>query len=235
MLARDLGYTPLYVRYNSGLPIPDNGEHLAALLEAITERYPVPIEQILPLGYSMGGLVVRSACHAAALRGHRWLSLVPRAIYVGTPHQGAPLERLGRVVAKVLRDVDDPYTRLFADLADLRSDGVKDLGDADLRHDDRARRIARVSLRDARHPVPLLPSIQHYLVAASLSNDLRMASLFGDAIVPLPSATDGGCVSEATFAIPPSHVTLFRGMNHVTLAHHPRVYERIRAWCEGSA
>lgn len=234
MLARDHGYTPFYVRYNSGLPIAENGVAFAALLEQLAVAYPVPIEEIVPIGYSMGGLVIRSACHIASVAGegpHPWLPLVRRIMYVGTPHQGAPMERIGRVVAKVLRAVDDPYAQLAAQLADLRSDGVKDLGDADLRHEDRARRVHKISLRDPRHPVPLLPDIKHYLVAGSLSTDVRLASVFGDSIVPLASATDGGCVDAATFALPPSHVKIVSGASHVTLPHSLEVYEHLRLWC----
>ena len=233
LLARDHGFTPLYLRYNSGLPIAENGKGLAALLEELVAAYPVAIEEIVPIGFSMGGLVVRSACHVASVATTEsgWLPLVRRAMYVGTPHLGAPMERVGRVVAKLLRAVDDPYTRLAAELADLRSDGVKDLGDADLRHEDRARRVPRFGLRDPRHPVPLLPEIKHFLVAGTLSADVRLASLFGDSIVPLGSATDGSCVDAATFALPPSHVRIVSGASHLTLAHDAAVYEHLREWC----
>lgn len=229
-LARDLGYTPFYVRYNSGLSIPENGAALAALLEALTDAYPAPLEEILPLGFSMGGLLIRSACHAASLAGHRWLARVRRAIYVGTPHLGAPLERAGRIAVRVLASIPDPYTRLAADLGNLRSDGIRDLGDADLRHEDRAR--PRVSLRDREHPVPLLPGIRHYLAAGTLSNDPRLASLFGDAIVPVQSGTNGAIAEDTWGALPPSHVKLFPRAAHLSLARHPDVYAQIRAWCE---
>jgi pimeloyl-ACP methyl ester carboxylesterase len=236
LLARDLGFTPLYVRYNSGLPLAENGRALAALLSRLVAAYPVPIEELVPVGYSMGGLVVRSACHVAAgaPAAHPWFPLVRRAIYVGTPHLGAPMERVGRFVSRVLRAVDDPYTRLAAELADLRSVGVKDLGDADLRDEDRANRQTRLGVRDGRHPVPLLPSIEHYLVAGTLSADARLASLFGDSIVPLGSATDGSCTDAATLALPPSHVRIVSGASHVKLAHDAAVYAHLRAWCGGA-
>ncbi len=233
-LARDLGYTPVYVRYNSGLAIADSGAHLSAALDALAAAYPVAIEEIVPVGYSMGGLVVRSACHEARVAKRSWLAFVRRAIYVGTPHLGAPLERMGRTVAKVLRTIDDPYTRLVGELADLRSEGVKDLGNADLRHEDRAPGAPAVRLRDARHPVPLLPEIDHYLVAGSLSEDAAgLAALFGDALVPLRSATDG-LVDPTRDVLPPSHVKIFGGRSHMMLAHDPEVYEVIRTWCEGA-
>ena len=217
LLARDLGLTPLYVRYNSGLSIPENGARLSALLATLHEAYPIALEEIVPLGYSMGGLVIRSACHAASLSGEPWLDRVRRAIYVGTPHRGAPLERVGRFVSRILRLVDDPYTRLVADIADLRSNGVKDLGDA-VQHPD--------------HPVPLLPGIQHYLVAGSVSHDPMVTRLFGDALVSVASATDGACTDAASLALPPSHIRFRPGLGHLALAHNPLVYDDIRAFLE---
>ena len=59
-LARDFGLTPLYIRYNSGLAIADNGVAFADLLESLINEWPVPVEEILLLGFSMGGLVARS-------------------------------------------------------------------------------------------------------------------------------------------------------------------------------
>jgi len=231
LLERDLGYTPVYIRYNSGLAIADSGAALARILESLVREYPVAVEDILLVGYSMGGLVVRSACHVASIEGHRWLPLVRRAIYVGTPHLGSPLERAGRVVTKLLERINDPYTRLIADIANLRSDAVKDLGNADLRHEDRALGQTDRDLRDPGHPVPLLASIRHYLIAGSLSLDPGLAVVFGDVLVPIKSATDGSCSDRKSFALPPSHVKIMSGVGHVALAHHPLVYAHIRAWC----
>src|SRR6185437_6091445 len=159
-LARDLGYTPFYVRYNSGLHISENGEALDALLERLVEAYPVPVEELTLLGHSMGGLVVRSAAHAAACRPdppRRWLSLAKRAVYIGTPHLGAPLERFGNVLTWTLANLPSPYTRLIADIGNLRSVGIKDLRYANLRREDWEGADADALLQNRRHPVPLLP------------------------------------------------------------------------------
>lgn len=231
-LEQDLGFAPLRVRYNTGRAIADNGAALASMLESLLDAYPVPVDEILPIGFSMGGLVIRSACHVAKLGGRPWLSRVSRAVYVGTPHRGAPLERAGRVIGRVLRAVPDPYTRLVADLADLRSAGIKDLGDADLTHEHRARTPRGLSLLDARHPVPLLPDIRHYLAAGALASEPSLALFFGDAIVPVSSATADACTDAASLALPPAHVRIFEGLAHMRLPHDQAVYEQVRAWLE---
>jgi pimeloyl-ACP methyl ester carboxylesterase len=222
-----LGFTPLYLRYNSGLAIADNGAALAHLLEQVVAHWPVPVEELVLVGYSMGGLVVRSACHTAALSGGAWLQKVQRALYVGTPHQGAPMERGGRVLTRLLRRIPDPITRLVGEIADLRSDGVKDLGDADLRHEDRARREVRLSLRDPRHPVPLLPGIEHFLLAGAVSPSPWLQALLGDTVVPVASATFR---EPAEPLFKPEHVKVLPGLTHVALAHHPAVYTQLHEW-----
>jgi pimeloyl-ACP methyl ester carboxylesterase len=232
LLARDLGYSPLYVRYNSGRSIAHNGAELSRLLAALVELAPRPLERLLLLGHSMGGLVIRAACHSASLASQPWLPLATHAIYVGTPHLGAPLERAGRVLSKLIASVPDPVTRLVAQVADLRSDGIRDLGDADLRDEDRARRAPVLGLSDPAHPVPLVDGMRHLLVAGSVSADPRIAALFGDAIVPLESATDrrtpGGLQPREAHC----DVKHLPGISHLGLAHDARVYEAIRSWCE---
>ena len=44
-LARDLGVTPVYVRYNSGRHVSENGRSLADLLEALVAAWPVAVER----------------------------------------------------------------------------------------------------------------------------------------------------------------------------------------------
>ncbi len=229
-LARDRGFTPFYVRYNSGLPIADSGEALARTLEQLVLAYPVPVEELLLVGYSMGGLLVRRACHVAQSEGHAWLARVRRAIYIGTPHLGAPAERMGRSVVDLLRAIDDPYTRLISDIGALRSAGLQDLGHAHLRHEDRVHAPTLLPLADPRHPLPLLPSVRHYLIAGSIALDPRLAFLFGDAVVPIASATHG--THPTGEPLPASHVRVLPGLGHLALARHPDVYAQINTFLE---
>ncbi len=227
-LRAEFAITPYYVRYNSGLPIPENGATFARLLTDLVSTHPVPVTELLLIGYSMGGLIARSACHVAAATSLAWLPLVRRAIYVGTPHRGAPMERAGRVLTKILAAIPDPYTRLIADVANLRSDGLKDLGDADVTEEDRARRSSTFSLRDAKHPVPLLPQIEHLLVCASVSEDPQLAMWFGDVMVPVHSGSFDTITEKAHLALPQANVKYLPGLSHVALPCHDRVWETIR-------
>jgi triacylglycerol lipase len=162
----------------------------------------------------MGGLVIRSACHIEEAKASRtqWLPLVRRVFYVATPHLGSPWERAGRTLTQWLHAVPDPHVRLVAEIGDLRSAGIKDLG-------------------DPKHPYPLLSGIRHHLVAGYV--DARIAALFGDALVPLASGTNGTCADAR--ALPPEHVRILPGIAHMDLARSPEVYAHIRAWCAEAA
>jgi pimeloyl-ACP methyl ester carboxylesterase len=210
LLARDLSFAPAYVRYNTGLPIVDNGRHLARLLAELTQQHP-SIQELVLIGHSMGGLVLRAACHVAHAEGLPWLDRVRRAFYVGTPHLGSPVERVGRVVAKILQNIPDPYTQLIAEIADARSAGIKDLG-------------------DGAHPIPLLPQIEHHVIAGSLWESPHLALLFGDLLVPVKSATSGLVTDAAAMALPQERVHVLRGIGHNALAHSPVVYDLLRGW-----
>ena len=94
-LARDLGCTPVYLHYNSGRHISENGREFADLMQALVREWPHPIERLSMLGHSMGGLVARSACHYGALANHTWVARLDRLVFLGSPHFGSPLERAG--------------------------------------------------------------------------------------------------------------------------------------------
>ena len=69
-LAAALDYTPLYVRYNTGLHTSQNGRELAAQLEQLVMHWPVPVKEITIIAHSMGGLVTRSAGITDLRYGH---------------------------------------------------------------------------------------------------------------------------------------------------------------------
>jgi hypothetical protein len=71
-LARERGFTPVYLHYNSGLHVSTNGQMLAHRLGALAEPVaPCPIERFALLGHSMGGLLARSAHHYGTQAHHQ--------------------------------------------------------------------------------------------------------------------------------------------------------------------
>jgi len=60
-LAAEGGCRPLYVRFNSGLHISENGRALSQLLTELVEAYPTAVGELVLVGHSMGGLIIRSA------------------------------------------------------------------------------------------------------------------------------------------------------------------------------
>src|SRR5215212_6187784 len=101
-LQRDFGFTPLYVRYNTGLHISDNGRALSRLLAGVVESWPVPVEEVVLIGHSMGGLVVRSASHYGHADEAGWTHLVRHVFCLGSPHLGAPLEKAANAAGYAL-------------------------------------------------------------------------------------------------------------------------------------
>ena len=71
-LAEDYDCSAVYVRYNTGRHISDNGHELVGLLSALVERWPAEVSEIVLAGHSMGGLVVRSALHQAHAQATPW-------------------------------------------------------------------------------------------------------------------------------------------------------------------
>ncbi|KEZ78066.1 esterase/lipase family protein [Salinisphaera hydrothermalis] len=208
-LAADHGYAALRLRYNSGRDIAANGAELAARLERLVAAWPAPLERVTAIGHSMGGLVLRAAIEAGRAAGHRWPQLLADLICLGSPHRGAPLERLGESLNRGL--AWSRYTRAFHAIGDVRSAGVKNL------------RHGLVSTeRDPASPTGC------FLVAASLgrSDEDPIGRVLGDLLVTVDSAFDhpralddadvDGCV--------------FYGMTHFALVHHDDVYLALTEW-----
>ena len=228
-LARDLGYTPLYLNYNSGLHISENGRNLADLLETIADQASQPLEIVI-LGYSMGGLVARSACHYGALSNHKWLTHLQKIIFLGTPHHGAPMEKSGNWI-NVVMDIS-PYSAPFSRLGKIRSCGITDLRygnvvDTDWQEHDRFE-----SAKDRRTPISLPDGVQCYAIAGTTAKESGGldGKLIGDGLVPIESALGQHKKAEFTLQFPESHQWVGTGMNHLDLLSHPDVYDTIKGW-----
>ena len=231
-LARDLGYTPVYLHYNSGLHISTNGREFADLLEALVAHWPVPVEELAIIGHSMGGLLARSAWHYGNAAGHDWPRHLKKLVFLGTPHHGAPLERGGNWVDIVLGA--SPYTAPFARLGRIRSAGITDLRHGYLLDEDWEGRDRFERAGAHRQSLPLPAGVQCYAMAATTgkeAGDLK-DRLIGDGLVPLNSALGRHKEPGRTLAFAASRQWIGYEMNHLDLLSRPEAYERLRCWLE---
>lgn len=229
-LESELGYSAVYLHYNSGRHISSNGREFAGLLEALLENWPVPVHELSILGHSMGGLLARSAWHYGTAAGHAWPRRLKKLVFLGTPHHGAPMERGGNWIDTLLGV--SPYTAPLSRLGKIRSAGITDLRHTFLLDEDwRGRdRFARSATRHA--AVPLPEGVQCFAIAATTgkqAGDLK-DRLIGDGLVPLASALGCHADHDRNLMFPPDRQWITCETGHFDLLSSLPAYERIRQW-----
>jgi pimeloyl-ACP methyl ester carboxylesterase len=227
-LAAELDCTAVYLRYNSGLHISENGRTVAALLEELVHAWPIDVHQIALIGHSMGGLVARSAAHQADAHDQEWVGRVGHIVSLGTPHLGAPLEQGAHRAAVALHAL--PETRMLSNFLRRRSAGIRDLRHGSLVDEDWRGRDPEALRAAACKEVPLLPWATHCFVSATVTRDPNhpLGRLLGDTLVLVPSATGQGKTRRIPFRDEHGHHV--GGTHHLALLNHPEVYERLRDW-----
>lgn len=224
-LERDHRLTGVHLRYNTGRHISENGRELDELLERLVEVWPVPVERLVLVGHSMGGLVIRSAEHAASGAGRRWPDHVTHVVCLGSPHRGAPLEKLVHVGSWLLRWM--PETRPFAGLLNRRSAGIKDLRFGYLRDEDWAEADAHALWQDTSEDVPFSEDVRYHVIGAMLGPEgSLLGEVFGDLLVRHPSAS--GRVRRGR-PLEFHGVELLSSADHFDLLNHPEVHDRVSA------
>lgn len=231
-LAADADFTPVYLHYNSGLHISTNGRALADRIEALLRDWPVPVEELVVLAHSMGGLVTRSACHYGQAAGHDWPRHLRKIVFLGTPHHGASLERGGNWVDVLLGA--SPYTAALARIGKIRSAGITDLRHGSLLDEDweRRDRFARSPENGPRPAVPLPDGVECYAAGAAIAKQpiALKDPLLGDGLVPLSSALGRHADPGRALPFPESQQWIGYGMHHFDLLESREVYERIQEW-----
>lgn len=229
-LTRDLGYTAVYLHYNSGLHISTNGRAFADLIETLLSQWPEPVEELAIVAHSLGGLVSRSAYYYGSAAGHRWPRRLGKLIFLGTPHHGAPFERGGNLVDVLLQL--SPYTSPLSRLAKIRSAGITDLRYGNLLDEDWEARGRFEYSGDRRHPVPLPAELRCYAIAGTIARKIGYpgCELSGDGIVPVDSALGRHQEPARTLSFAESQQWIGNGMNHWDLLNKRAVYKQIVRW-----
>jgi pimeloyl-ACP methyl ester carboxylesterase len=230
LLAKAFHLSPVYLKYNSGLHISENGQQLSNLLETFVQNWPVPIEEITILAHSMGGLVTRSAYQYGTLEAKTWIKDLKKIIFLGTPHQGAPLERVGNHVDLLLGAM--PYTKPFASLGKIRSAGITDLRlgmlvEKDWKNLDRFQN----ELKQATF-LPLPKTVTCYAIAASIQAKAARVPLeqLGDGLVPVKSALGQHKNTTLDLQFKPKNISIFYQVNHFELLENLDVYKTLKQY-----
>lgn len=223
VLARTFGFSPLYLEYNSGRHIAENGQQLADALQRLVLAWPVPVTRIVVLAHSMGGLVTRSALAEAARCGLGWKDLVTDALFLGTPHQGAPLEVIGHQVDRQMRRLR--YLAPFALVGGIRSAGITDLKRPALS-------VPEWDPDAPRVPMPWPSHIRAGVIAGTLAlpRELPASHWIGDGLVPAGSALGKHDDPALDLGVDPSRQCVLDRCGHFDLLGDLRVQRQLLAW-----
>ena len=230
MLAQALGYTPIYVRYNTGLHTSENGALFSAQLEQLVNHWPVGLTELRVLAHSMGGLVTRSALHHARQNQLQWPDKLKAIVFLGTPHHGAPLERAGNWLDVVLGAT--PYSRPFAKLGQMRSAGITDLRYGLLLASDWEGRDRFRRQPDQRTHLPLPPGVACFAVAANTAKQRSPLAerLLGDGLVPPDSALGQHPDAQRCLNFPKARQHMAYGTHHMQLLSSLAVGAQVLQW-----
>ena len=228
-LRADAGWTPLYVSYNSGLHVSDNGAELSAALDRLVACWPVRVTRIALVGHSMGGLVVRSAAQLGDAAGAAWVGSLRHVVGLGAPHLGAPLERAVNAGTHLMNRI--PETRPFAAWLNRRSVGIKDLRYGAVVADDWSGFDADERLVDRCTPATMVPGVTYSAASATLSRAPR-GPFAHDLLVQHASAHGVGPVRRLDFE--PGQVFHVGGKTHFHLLNDPLVHAQLRSWFDAA-
>ena len=205
------GWTPVFLRTNTGLTLRENGAALTALLQRLVEGWPTGVERIALVGHSMGGLIMRAAAAVASDSEAPWTSLVSDVVTLGAPHFGSPIAH--RVGTGAVRLARLPETAAFGRILDWRSAGVHDL------------------VEGLGEDIAPLPHARYRLVSATLTKSPRhpMGRIVGDLLVRQPSAYGRKGPAEL---FPGAEVLHVGGADHFDLLNHEDVEAALLRWLD---
>ena len=258
-LQRDLEkLTPLYLRYNTGLHVSENGRKFDKLMQDLMQSLGDKSYEVVLICHSMGGLVARSATHHAMSNAntHSWVHQLSSVIFLGTPHQGSYWERAGNVVSSAMHAVPRPYMKLAAKVANLRSSGIQDLRYGYVLDEDWVGEDSSAFLTNTKKGnEAMLDWVTYHVVTGTVTKDPNhtLSRVFGDALVTKASAHGHSESEEHHLDFSSQRSTMenesstteeiptlplireFPGVHHTVLQCNREVYLQIKEWVRMAA
>jgi hypothetical protein len=213
-LAAGAATTPVLVRYNSGRSVADTGAELAELIATLADNWPKAHPRISIVGYSMGGLVARSAYANGLSNAHPWVGRAGDLITIGAPHHGSPIAAGVRLGSQALRKTRT--SRPLSDFLETASAGIKDL--------ENGAAVARTWEEASALPPPDSAGIRQHFVAAVVTGEPAhpFGVLVGDLVVRLSSASG--------HRLAPDNVRVLRSRRHFDLLTDADVVGQVVEW-----
>ena len=225
-VAAGSGAAVLLVRYDTGRPVMASAAALADLLEAVLAAWPGGLRQLVLVGYSMGGLVLRGAADVATGARMAWPGTVSDVLHLATPHLGSWLEKTANITSWTLRRAS-PVTAPLGALIDRRSQGIKDLRFGPVHRDPPPGGVDGLLAGWGGSP-SWQPVARHHLVAGRLHATARhpLNLALGDALVRAGSARGRGPLRRVPGPPPASITELPAG--HLALVQRAEVATLLR-------
>jgi len=231
-LAEELHKTPIFLNYNSGLHISTNGQKFNKLLEELVQHWPIPVEELVILAHSMGGLVSRSAFYYGQQQQQSWAKNLKKIIFLGTPHHGAPMEKAGNFLDVILEAI--PYAKPIARLGKIRSAGVTDLRYGNLLDEDWQNNDRFKLQGDQRQHISLPEKVACYSIAGIDSKETasKASQLIGDKMVGVKSALGQHKNPRKNLHFKKENTWIAYESNHTELLSNPKIYTKIKSWLD---
>jgi hypothetical protein len=201
------GWSPVYLRLNTGRAVAENGAELALLMQRLVNCWPTDVRRIAMVGHSLGGLVIRAGCAVATQDPAPWTDRLSDVVTLGTPHLGADLALAVHHGSRLLALA--PEMAGFGRVLDHRSPGIRDL-------------------ERGLPELPPLPHVRYRLVSAALGAPRSpVGAVLGDLLVRRGSAT---ATRRARSLFPQADVLDVPNADHFALLNHPDVCRAIESW-----
>lgn len=212
-LQAEHGFTPLFLRYNSGLSLEKNGRNFSTLINKLVDKYPIKIEEIVLIGYGMGGQVISHAQYAADKSSATWLHSLSRCLYLGNIYESSILSMILKLGSILMRQMPFYYNHQIADWLDQRSKQVQT--DSQLNTQNR--------LANTANPVSLfLEDKRHFFINCGLKPEY--ASSLSSNSVHVPQAA-------------PLHSqnAYVEGISPMRLCYSDQIYNLLANWINGDS
>ena len=217
-LQEEFGFTPLFLRYNTGLSLEKNGRKFADQLNKLFKNYPIEIDDLMLVGFNMGGGLLSHTQYAAQKSNQSWLKVLSKCAYLGDSGENSLLANILQLTNDFLRHTPVHYINLLVNWFDYRSTHPKP--DIETTED-----VGSTKVRRPKYPV-FLESSRHYFIYGDLTKK-------GSSVVnPSSSILDAKQKYSDASVVPPPHsqIVQLEGVPPFRLAHSERVYGLISTW-----